>query len=51
METPEKGWELYNMATDPTEQNDLANMHPEKLQALTAEWEQRNAVYGPSRKK
>jgi len=31
-------WELYNMAEDPTEQNDLAAQHPEKVETLKAMW-------------
>jgi arylsulfatase len=37
-------WELYNMVTDRTEQNDLAAVHPEKvagLGKLYAEWAER----------
>ena len=33
-----KKWELYNMATDRVEQNDLADKYPEKVQALSARW-------------
>jgi len=31
-------WELYNMAADPTEQNNLAARLPEKVEALKAMW-------------
>ena len=31
-------WELYNMVEDPTEQNDLAAQHPEKVETLKAMW-------------
>ena len=31
-------WELYNMATDPTEQNNLAVRFPEKVKELKAMW-------------
>jgi arylsulfatase len=31
-------WELYNMALDPTEQNDLAAQHPERVDTLKAMW-------------
>lgn len=31
-------WELYNMAADPTEQNDLAAQHPERVETLKAMW-------------
>jgi len=32
-------WELYDMATDRTELNDLAAQHPEKVQQLERQWE------------
>lgn len=32
-------WELYNLAEDRTEINDLAESHPEKVRDLAAEWE------------
>ncbi len=32
------GWRLYNLADDPSEQIDLAQQQPERLQALIAEW-------------
>lgn len=41
-------WELYDLARDPTETNDLAAKHPEKLRELLAVWEteaRRNDVY------
>lgn len=31
-------WELYNLAEDRTEQNDLAQRHPAKLAELQADW-------------
>ncbi|MGB0414171.1 MAG: arylsulfatase [Coraliomargarita sp.] len=31
-------WELYNLAEDPTEQNNLARQLPEKVEALKAMW-------------
>ena len=31
-------WELYNLAEDRTEQNDLAAKHPAKLAELLADW-------------
>jgi len=31
-------WELYNLADDRSEQNDLAATHPEKLQQMILEW-------------
>ncbi|MCH5375061.1 MAG: arylsulfatase [Planctomycetes bacterium] len=33
-------WELYNLAEDRCETNDLSARHPERVQALAAEWEQ-----------
>ena len=32
-------WRLYNLADDPSEQIDLAQQQPERLQALIAAWE------------
>lgn len=32
-------WELYDIATDRTESNDLAAQHPEKVRELVLEWE------------
>lgn len=32
-------WELYDLAADPTEMNDLAKRHPEKLDELTNLWD------------
>ena len=32
-------WELFNLADDPAERHDLADLHPEKVQALEALWE------------
>ena len=31
-------WQLFHLASDPGEVNDLANLHPERLAALTAQW-------------
>jgi arylsulfatase len=31
-------WELYNIANDRTEQNDLAGRHPERVKALASLW-------------
>lgn len=31
-------WELYNMAEDRTEMNDLAEKYPEKVDAMSQEW-------------
>ena len=33
-------WELYNLADDPAEMNDLAGEHPERLEEMVAMWEQ-----------
>ena len=33
-------WQLYNLADDPAEMNDLAHTNPEKLQEMLALWEQ-----------
>ncbi|MEM8735881.1 MAG: arylsulfatase [Planctomycetota bacterium] len=33
-------WELYDMATDRSEQHDLAEQFPEKVQVLAAKWQQ-----------
>lgn len=32
-------WELYHLKEDPTERDDLANTHPEKLNELIAAWQ------------
>ncbi|MFC5051846.1 arylsulfatase [Rubritalea spongiae] len=31
-------WELYNLADDPVELNDLASQHPEKLKTMEKKW-------------
>jgi arylsulfatase A-like enzyme len=33
-------WELYDMVEDRTETNDLASVHPEKVSAMSAAWQQ-----------
>ena len=41
-------WQLYNLAEDPIEINDLSKEHPQKLQELAALWdayERRNGVF------
>ena len=41
-------WELYNLADDRTEMNDLAEIYPEKvkeMKTLWEDWAQRNQVY------
>jgi arylsulfatase A-like enzyme len=35
-----ENWELYNLAEDRTELNDLAATHPEKLEAMSKQWEE-----------
>jgi arylsulfatase len=45
-------WELFNVAADPAERNDLAARHPDKVRALTALWDdyvKANNVILPSR--
>jgi arylsulfatase len=45
-------WELYNVAVDPAERNDLAAKHPDKLKEMLALWDdyvQANNVILPSR--
>jgi arylsulfatase A-like enzyme len=34
-----KPWELYNMETDRTEQNDLASSEPARVQRMVAQWD------------
>jgi arylsulfatase A-like enzyme len=34
-----KSWELHDMSMGPNEANDLSKTHPEKLEALKAQWE------------
>ncbi|WP_160148124.1 sulfatase-like hydrolase/transferase [Rubripirellula obstinata] len=38
-------WELYNLEQDRSETNDLSAQHPDKLEELTALWEQMNDRY------
>lgn len=33
------GWELYHITTDRTEMNDLATQQPERVKAMSAQWE------------
>jgi arylsulfatase len=45
-------WELFNLANDPSERNDLASQHPDRLRSLTALWDEyvkANDVILPSR--
>ena len=37
-------WELYYLADDPTELNDLSTQYPEKLEELVKQWEQWKAL-------
>jgi len=42
-----RGWELYDVEADRTEQTDLARRHPEKVRAMSAsysEWVKRCGV-------
>ncbi|GHV02820.1 arylsulfatase [Bacteroidia bacterium] len=39
-------WNLYNMRVDPTEMNDLAASHPDKLKEMTAKYEKMAAHIG-----
>ncbi len=34
----DEAWELYDLRNDPTETNDLASVHPERVAELTAGW-------------
>ena len=38
-------WELYDLSVDRIEANDLAIVHPEKLEELVAEWEARMVAF------
>lgn len=35
----DKRWELYNLADDRTETNDLAGQHPDRVATMASEWE------------
>jgi arylsulfatase len=39
-------WELYNLARDPGETNDLSGAEPERLQAMLKHWDQYVLDYG-----
>jgi len=39
-------WQLYNLANDPTEMNDLSESRPEKLRKMIAHWEEYVAETG-----
>jgi arylsulfatase len=34
-----KTWELYNLAEDPTETNNLAKEHPDRVQKMVKQWQ------------
>ncbi|MCG8585161.1 MAG: hypothetical protein MI757_10650 [Pirellulales bacterium] len=34
-----KGWNLYDIASDRTEMNDLMQKHPDRLKRMIADWE------------
>lgn len=36
---PQGAWELYDMASDRTEQHDLASSQPERVRQMAAQWE------------
>ncbi|MCO8121914.1 arylsulfatase [Stieleria sp. TO1_6] len=36
---PNSKWELYNLATDRSEQHDLAGQHPQRVEQLAAMWQ------------
>jgi hypothetical protein len=36
---PDGKWELYNIADDRVEANDLADRHPDRVKEMTAKWE------------
>ncbi len=38
-------WELYHVAVDPSESNDLAASHPDKLEELKAIWWEQARIY------
>ncbi len=38
-------WELYDLKADPTETRNVAKDHPEKVRALSAEWERQTDAY------
>jgi arylsulfatase len=38
-------WELYDLATDPTENKNLANVHPNKVSAMAAVWQKESDAY------
>jgi arylsulfatase len=45
-------WELFDLATDPAERNDLADKQPERVKAMVALWDdygRKNKVVMPSR--
>lgn len=47
----QEAWELYHLADDRTERNDLASAQPERLQAMIETWTEmtRNVLHAPPR--
>ena len=47
----QQSWELYDLSKDRTEQNNLAQVHPELTQSMAAKWTDmtKNLLHGPSR--
>ncbi len=37
---PRQKWELYNLKTDRTEMTNLASKHPDRVKAMTRDWEE-----------
>lgn len=44
-----RSWQLFNLAQDISEQNDLAAQQPERLADLVAQWEKWSATHPPAR--
>jgi arylsulfatase len=42
-------WELYDLASDPTEQHDIADEHPSRVTTMSADWETWAARVGGAR--
>ena len=42
----ERDWELYNLAEDRSEMNNLATQNPEKAKELSAKWNEWNNRVG-----
>jgi arylsulfatase B len=47
LQNPRRGkngaWELYNLANDLSESNDLSHNYPDKLRELISQWQQLNS--------